>query len=136
MFWPALLIGLVAFFAGKSIQAPSPPGLIGKAAPPVIKRSGERCRFELGAPYRIDATTAALNGNERARLYSLLTFGTYHARQVTFSSMPNGDTAVRLCFVSPKTTTVPIGQPLDWDLGDGRVRLVLRQVARLDGRSC
>lgn len=135
--WFLLVGGLLAFIAGRSSS--TPPPVVGRALPAgtpprSIRRAGEKATFELGAPYAIVATTTAAPA-ELPRLKTLLELGTWHAQRVTFRSA-GGATTVSLCFVAPKTTTVPIGQPLDWDLGDGRFRLVLREVRRLDGRSC
>lgn len=134
--WFLIVGGVLAFIAGRSSAPPPSGATVGRAlpAPRAIKRAGERVTFELGAPYAIVAT-AAVPPSELERLGRLLSLGTWHARNIQFHSHA-GVTAVSLCFVAPKTTTVPIGQPLDWDLGDGRFRLVLREVRRLDGRSC
>jgi hypothetical protein len=137
--WFLIVGGVLAFIAGRSSSAPPAPS-IGRAlpAPPApsraIKRVGEKVTFELGVPYAIVATTVVPSA-ELARLEQLLELGTWHARRVLFRQQ-GGTTTVSLCFVAPKTASVPIGQPLDWDLGDGRFRLILREVRRLDGRSC
>jgi hypothetical protein len=133
-----LLFGVIAaYWAGRS-GATTVIGALGPGTTPArtIKRVGEKVRFEFGAPYQIVATTRLLSNDERARLHSLLTLGTWHARNIAFGSASPGTTSVSLCFVAPKTASVPIGQPLDWDLGDGRCRLTLKQVRRLDGRNC
>lgn len=136
--WFLIVGGVLAFIAGRSSSTPPTPS-IGRALPaprstPVVKRHGQRATFELGAPYAIVAT-ATVPSAELARLKRLLELGTWHARNVQFRQT-GGLTTVSLCFIAPKTASVPIGQPLDWDLGDGRFRLVLREVHRLDGRSC
>lgn len=135
--WFLIVGGFLAFLAGRSSSAPPP--VVGRALPPgaparSIRRAGEEASFVLGAPYAIVATTTAAPA-ELPRLKQLLELGTWHAQRVAFRSS-GGVTTVSLCFIAPKTATVPLGQPLDWDLGDGRFRLVLREVRRLDGRSC
>lgn len=132
--WFLIVGGVLAFIAGRSSSAPPPPSVGRALPPPPVKRQGERATFELGAPYAIVAT-ASIPSAELSRLKRLLELGTWHARNVQFRQA-GGLTTVSLCFIAPKTATVPIGQPLDWDLGDGRFRLVLREVRRLDGRSC
>jgi hypothetical protein len=135
-----LLFGVIAaYWAGRAGPSPVVGSLgPGGLAPPAraVKRVGEKIRFVFGVPYQIVATTRALSSEERARLHALLSVGTWHARNISFGASSPGVTHISLCFVAPKTATVPIGQPLDWDLGDGRCRLVLREVRRLDGRSC
>lgn len=133
-FWFLLFGGFLAFIAGRS-SAPSAP-VVGAALPPGrnVKRTGDRVTFELGAPYAIVATTVVPPA-ELPRLAQLLSLGTWHAQRIAFRTT-GGTTTVSLCFVAPKTVTAPIGQPLDWDLGDGRFRLVLREVTRLDGKAC
>lgn len=136
-FWFLLFGGFIAFIAGRS-SAPNAPS-VGRALPPAtprraIKKAGERVTFELGVPYAIVATTVVPQA-ELPKLARLLSLGTWHAKNIAFRSA-GGATTVSLCFVAPKTTTAPIGQPLDWDLGDGRFRLILREVRRLDGKAC
>lgn len=133
-FWFLLFGGFIAFLAGRSTASDAPS--VGRTLPPprVVKTLGERVTFELGAPYAIVATTVVPR-EALPRLARLLSLGTWHAKNIAFRSS-GGTTTVSLCFVAPKTATVPVGQPLDWDLGDGRFRLVLREVRRLDGKAC
>lgn len=137
-FWFLVFGGFLAFIAGRSSapSAPTPGSTVGAALPPGrnVKRPGDRVTFELGVPYAIVATTV-VPAAELPRLARLLSLGTWHAQRIAFRS-EGGTTTVSLCFIAPKTVTVPIGQPLDWDLGDGRFRLVLREVTRLDGKAC
>lgn len=138
MLLPLLLIGALAFWVGKQNRTQGGTvvgavGALGPAAPTSAARAGEKVRFEFGVPYLVIATTGALSSAERARLYSWLTFGTYHGRNIAFGSSRPGTTSVSLSFIAPKASVVPIGQPLDWDLGEGKLRLVLREVRRLDG---
>ena len=136
--WFLFLGGFLAYLAGRSsapavtvgsarLPAPLPP-------PPSVRRPGEQVRFELGVPYAIVATSAA-PAAKIPRLEKLLALGTWHARNIAIRPEAGG-CQISLCFLAPKTATVPVGTPLDWDLGDGRVRLTLREVRRLDGKAC
>ena len=143
MLLPLLLIGVVAFLAGQASKAKAPAiGALGPGGPsgPHSASSPEHAvRFELGRPYRIVATTELLPA-QLQKLITWLALGSYRASAVTLRSRPEpvGSTAipsheVTVTFTAPKTESVPLGRPVLWDLGDGKVEVVLRRVDRLDG---
>lgn len=143
MLLPLLLIGVVAFFAGKASKA-SPPaigalGPGGSAGPHSASSPGQSVRFELGRPYRVVATTE-LPMRQLQKLITWLALGTYRASAVTVRTrpVPAGSRCIpshelTVTFTAPKTESVPLGRPVLWDLGDGKVEVILRRVDRLDG---
>lgn len=137
MLLPLLLIGVVAFLAGQASKSAAPRvGTLGPGAPAgphFTMHLGERVHFELGRPYRIIASSS-VTPRELPKLTRWLRQGTYHVQHIAVRQLGAGATELCLGFVAPKTEVVPIGAPLDWDLGDGKLRLVLRSVQALDAR--
>lgn len=143
MLLPLLLIGVVAFLAGQASKA-SPPvvgalGPGGPRGPHSASSPGQSVRFELGRPYRVVAT-AELPRAQLDTLITWLTLGSYRASAITVRTRPVPPGArcvpsheLTITFTAPKTESVPLGRPVLWDLGDGKVEVVLRRVDRLDG---
>lgn len=97
-------------------------------------RPGARVRFELGAPYAVVARTGPLDADAIRRLVRVLSLGTYRGERISVQP-GNTSSTLSLAFRAPRTEDVPIGQSLDWDLGDAKLRLVLERVSRLDGKA-
>ena len=143
MLLPLLLIGVVAFLAGKASVASSPAiGALGPGAPvgPHSASSpSQSVRFELGRPYRIVAT-AELPIAQLQKLIRWLALGSYRASAVTVRTrpVPPGSRCIpshelTVTFNAPKTESVALGRPVLWDLGDGKAEVIVRRVDRLDG---
>jgi hypothetical protein len=141
MLLPVLLIGVVAFLAGR-VMAPSSPvvGALPAGSPACgASRAGETVRFELGRPYRVVVTTE-LPQALLQKLCTWLRLGTYHARDISIRQRPVPPGArclpsseLTLTFNAPKTESVPLGKRVIWDLGDGKATVTLRRVDCLDG---
>jgi len=111
-----------------------------KASTPVVgalparsTRIGERITFQQGARYFVRAhTPSRLSWPDVDRLERALARGTYHASQINVA-VPRceGPTRVQFAFTAPRTEVVPIGQPLNANLGPLKARLILDEIHRL-----
>lgn len=148
MFFPLLLFGVLVVALTYDRKAAPTVGVLPPARPRALsavprsarraERAGEIVSFEFGAPYFVVARTGELPRADIDRLVKALAHGIYHATQITLRPLGSlsggGQTEIAFRFTAPKTEPrVPLGQPLDVDLGDVRARLILSRVERLDG---